>query len=299
MYWIVAVCVVLRLAGEPGKPRIAVIIPNRNKGPYLRQCLDSVLAQTPNPVEIVVVDDNSKDDSRPLLEAYSAKQLITLICLDRNMGVSYCRHRAIESTRCEYITTLDSDDFYFTSTKREREWQCIVAAPNEKTIAFSDVAVVDAAGTLQFLRSARRPIREGDLSAWMRHFGFGTGFIPRDFLFERRHYFEAGGFDQALSLSEDWDLKVRLADLCSFQLAHHIGSAYRQTGTGLASVPLRKHLETTWAIFAKNAPRRPRRTVLRQKLAFLRHQRTHFECSFAQLFCLLARDRGDTPEFHE
>ncbi len=275
---------------EHVKPRIAVIIPNRNKGPYIRQCLDSVLAQNLRPKEIVVVDDNSEDDSRPLLESYCAQKLITLICLDRSMGVSHCRHRAIESTRCEYITTLDSDDFYFTTTKLEREWQCILAAPNGKTIAFSDVAVVDAAGKLQFLRSARRPIQEGDLSVWMRHFGFGTGFIPRDFLFGRSQYFEAGGFDQALSLYEDWDLKIRLADRCRFQFAHNVGSAYRQTGTGLASAPLQKHLKTTWAIFAKNAPHGPRLTALRQKLAFLRNQRRHFECSFAQLFWAFARD---------
>jgi len=271
-------------------PSIAVIVPNRNKGPYVRQCLDSVLTQTLRPTEIVVVDDNSEDDSRALLEPYRDQKLITLICLDRRMGVSYCRHRAIESTRCDYITTLDSDDFYFTNTKLQKEWQCILTARNAKTIAFSDVAIVDAGGKLQFLRSAHRPIQEGDLSSWMRHFGFGTGFIPRDFLFGRSQYFEAGGFDLALSLYEDWDLKIRLADRCKFSFARTVGSAYRQTGAGLASAPLQQHLKATWAIFAKNTPREPRLTVLRQKLAFLRNQRRHFECSFGQLFLALARD---------
>ncbi|MBR2761790.1 MAG: glycosyltransferase [Solobacterium sp.] len=88
---------------------VSVIIPVYNKQEYLSSCIDSVLAQTYEPLEILCVDDGSEDDSRKILSDYEAKGNVRLFS-QKNSGISAARNRGIEEAKGTYLMFLDADD---------------------------------------------------------------------------------------------------------------------------------------------------------------------------------------------
>ena len=93
-------------------PNIDIIIPNYNKGNYLKECLDSVLNQTYNNWNAYVIDDSSNDLSKDVLKNYNNEDKIKIIQLKENSGPYYCRNLGIENSNSEYIAFLDSDDYW-------------------------------------------------------------------------------------------------------------------------------------------------------------------------------------------
>jgi glycosyltransferase involved in cell wall biosynthesis len=88
-------------------PQISVIIPTFNRARTLARAIDSVLAQTYAPKEILVVDDGSTDQTRSLLAAYGDR---IRILSQPNKGVSAARNLGIEHSTADFIALLDSDD---------------------------------------------------------------------------------------------------------------------------------------------------------------------------------------------
>ena len=84
-----------------------------NVARYVRQALDSVLAQTFKDFELLVIDDCSKDETWQILEEYATKDnRIRLIKQERNQGLSVSRNRAIAEAQGEYLLMLDGDDLF-------------------------------------------------------------------------------------------------------------------------------------------------------------------------------------------
>jgi glycosyltransferase involved in cell wall biosynthesis len=90
-------------------PRVSVVIPNYNNAKFLNECIDSVLIQTFKPIEIIVVDDGSSDDSIQILEDYGTK--IKLI-KSGHCGASRARNLGMQIATGELIALLDSDDYW-------------------------------------------------------------------------------------------------------------------------------------------------------------------------------------------
>ena len=97
------------------KKTLAVIIPNYNKSHYIKDTLDSILSQSLLPDEIIVVDDCSSDCSKEIAIDYHKKypNLIKLYCFDVNKGVQFARNYGANKALSDYITFIDSDDFYY------------------------------------------------------------------------------------------------------------------------------------------------------------------------------------------
>ncbi len=94
------------------EPVVSVIIPVHNGGVYLRECLDSVLAQTLDALEVIVVDDASTDDTPEILASCveSARGKVRVITQSSNQGVSAARNLGIANARGTYIAFVDADD---------------------------------------------------------------------------------------------------------------------------------------------------------------------------------------------
>lgn len=86
---------------------VSVIIPNYNYSRFTGETIDSVIAQTYKNIEIIVVDDGSKDKSKEILEIYEKK--ITTI-FQKNQGVAAARNNGIAASKGIYVAFLDADD---------------------------------------------------------------------------------------------------------------------------------------------------------------------------------------------
>ena len=91
-------------------PYFSIIIPVYNVAPYLRECLDSVLAQSFSDWEAICVDDGSTDESGAILDEYAAKDKRFRVIHQVNAGVSAARNKALENFDGDWICFLDGDD---------------------------------------------------------------------------------------------------------------------------------------------------------------------------------------------
>ena len=91
-------------------PMVSIIIPVYNSERFLKECFDSILAQTYDNYEIIVVDDGSVDTSIQIEEEYSKKVAGFRIIKQANSGQGVARNRGLDIARGEYIAFIDSDD---------------------------------------------------------------------------------------------------------------------------------------------------------------------------------------------
>ncbi|MCK3683749.1 glycosyltransferase family 2 protein [Maribellus sp. YY47] len=99
------------------KIKVSIVIPVYNTEQYLEKCLDSVIGQTLKEIEIIVVNDQSPDDSQSIINKFIRKDCrITAITNETNMGLGASRNKAIKYCKGEYILFLDSDDWIHSKT---------------------------------------------------------------------------------------------------------------------------------------------------------------------------------------
>lgn len=94
------------------EPKVSVIIPVYNVEEYLRQCLDSVINQTLKEIEIICVDDGSTDSSLEILKEYAAKDHRITLITQQNLHAGVARNAGLTVAKGEYLSFLDSDDFF-------------------------------------------------------------------------------------------------------------------------------------------------------------------------------------------
>jgi len=90
-------------------PLVTVFITVYNSEEYIRECLESVLNQTYENLEILIIDDGSVDETNSIIRSYEDSR-IRLITNDKNMGIPYNRIKGVESAKGQYLAILDSDD---------------------------------------------------------------------------------------------------------------------------------------------------------------------------------------------
>ncbi len=91
-------------------PEFSIIIPLYNKGRHITRALNSILAQTMQDHEVVVIDDGSTDDGAQVVESFSDKRVHLI--RQANAGVSVARNRGIETANAGLIAFLDADDYW-------------------------------------------------------------------------------------------------------------------------------------------------------------------------------------------
>ena len=94
------------------KTKVGIVLPSYNKEDYLEETINSIIQQTFNDWELIIIDNCSTDNSKKIIENYSERKQITSIFLKRNMGVSFSRNLGIRILNSEYISFIDADDLW-------------------------------------------------------------------------------------------------------------------------------------------------------------------------------------------
>lgn len=93
-------------------PKVSVIVPIYNVEKYLEKCLESLVNQTLNDIQIILVNDGSKDNSAPIAKKYADKYKDKILYLEKqNGGLSDARNYGLKYVKGEYISFVDSDDY--------------------------------------------------------------------------------------------------------------------------------------------------------------------------------------------
>jgi len=99
---------------------VDVILPNYNKADFLEEAINSVVNQTYKNWHLYIIDDNSTDNSKSIIEKFSDLKNITIVKLKKNKGPSFCRNYGMRISKSKYISFIDSDDSW-TNNKLEKQ----------------------------------------------------------------------------------------------------------------------------------------------------------------------------------
>ncbi len=179
---------------------VSVIIPTYNRREFITIALNSVVAQTFQDYEIVVIDDGSTDGTREVLAPY---QHVVRYFYQENRGIAAARNRGIREAQGEYLAFLDSDDYWLPS-KLERQIACFKANPHFGMVA-TRCSSITPQGTF---RKRNRP----GTSGWILQDLFTANFIRTSSAMVTRECLNTTGlFDESLPECEEYDLWLRIA----------------------------------------------------------------------------------------
>ena len=225
---------------------VSIIIPCFNSESTIRRAIESCLSQTHLQIEVIVVDDASIDNSRKIVRQICEREdRVKFFDLPKNMGVSYARNFGLRVASGDFISTLDSDDFYEVQ-KIEYELKALMSG--EFVAAFSGVKKIDLAGTHIENKSFPRVIFRKDI--------IYRRWVPRDFLIKRELLIAHSlMFDENISIFEDWDWKLRLASHGPMINSGVTGTHYVQHEEGLSSISGIKIIFGLMNVFLRNCTR--------------------------------------------
>ncbi|MCL4294780.1 MAG: glycosyltransferase [Anaerolineae bacterium] len=186
-------------------PRVSVIIPTYNRKAYIQEAINSVLTQTYQDLELIVVDDGSTDGTGDVLKQF--QQQIRYI-LQTNQGVSVALNRGILMARGQLIAILADDDLWLPH-KLERQVAYLDAHPDVALVCNSALPIDSNGQCLSRETEERFHIPEGlvpfETIFWRCPVNACTILAKREALMQ------AGLFDVTMRYGEDWDMWARLA----------------------------------------------------------------------------------------
>lgn len=186
-------------------PKVSVIIPAYNHGRFLSETVSSVLAQTYQDFELVVVDDGSTDNTRQVVNIFRDPKIKYLY--QENRGLSAARNTGIHASAGEYIALLDSDDIWLP---RKLELQVgLLDSHPAAALVYSDAYLFDdQTGTITGRFLDGKGVFSGKV---LRHL-LSIQFIKPSTAVIRRSVFETVGyFDESIREVQDRDMWLRIA----------------------------------------------------------------------------------------
>lgn len=185
------------------KPQFSVIIPLYNKAAEVEATVRSVLAQSLEPLEIVVVDDGSTDESAAVVERI-ASPLVRLI-RQPNAGECAARNRAMAEARGDYFALLDADDLW--KPEFLEEMASLIASWPECGIYSTAFEVVSPTGRVR----GNCPTERGVVENFWRESMTRYVTIPSATVLPRRVVEELGGFPEGMKMGGDQFMWIKVA----------------------------------------------------------------------------------------
>lgn len=199
-------------------PLVSVILTAHNYGRFLKQSIESVLAQTWQDFELVIVNDGSSDNTEEVLAPYARDPRVIILTL-AGVGLAAASNRGIHQSRGTYIMRLDADDFLDPHALSVEAG--FLARHPKADLVYPDFYTVDEQG--RFLGYTRVPrVQDGARLLDSNPLAGGA-------LYRRSCYDSIGGYDETLRYQEDFDFWLRFTE------------RFRAYGVGLPLLSYRQH----------------------------------------------------------
>lgn len=192
-------------------PLVTVIIPAHNRAKTIGYCLDSVVRQTYNNIEVIVVDDCSTDETVEVVKRCPDDR-VRCITLTKNMGAQAARNKAIQEAKGEWIAFQDSDDEWMPA-KLEKQVKALEAINFDPwTVVYCDVIVFDHRENKRKL--LKRQVLEGE-NVYAKQLVTSSPGFP-SIITSRLALEKIGFLDEDVPADQEWDTSIRLAKFCRF-----------------------------------------------------------------------------------
>lgn len=194
---------------------ISVLLPNYNGGVYLKRTIESVLCQTYENLELIVIDDGSTDDSREIIRDIQQKDSrVRPVFLEKNRHICYGLNRGLEAAKGQYIARIDSGDrFYPDKLRIQIDY---LSTHPECGACFTLLDLIDKNDTVindekeQIYQMFYQPNRTQ--AEWLHYFICrGNCLAHPSVMFPKTIIDRVGPYNMALMQGEDFELWMRIA----------------------------------------------------------------------------------------
>lgn len=204
-------------------PKVSVIIPTYNCEKYICEAIDSVLNQTFQDFEIIVVNDGSTDNTKDVLAKYNGR---IRYFYQENKGVSSARNMGIKEANGEYIAFLDSDDMWLKDKLKTQVK--ILDSRSEVTLVYGRAKRIDQHGIVLDIKPTYPAIdAEGLLE--------GNRISTMTVMARKACFEEVGLFDKTIIVGEDTDMWIRIALRYKIVFLNEIQAIYRFHGGNISN----------------------------------------------------------------
>jgi glycosyltransferase involved in cell wall biosynthesis len=189
---------------ELTSPKISVLITVYNREKYLSACIESVLIQTFQEYEIIIVDDNSSDSSLEIARKYECiDSRIRVFKNENNIGQFPNRNKAASLASTKYLKYIDSDDKILPSCLK---------------LMYEKIKIYSNFGVLTYLQRNNNKIlnehKYSSFDAYVEHYFLGNTMLfqgPTATIFNKEIFNLVGGFDEDIGILSDTDLMLKIA----------------------------------------------------------------------------------------
>lgn len=216
------------------RPLISVIIPAYNAEEFIAKTLESVLSQTYQNIEVLVVDDGSTDTTAEIVKSFAQKDSRISLFQQSNAGVAAARNLAIQKSQGEYIAPIDADDIWDLQNL-EKKVKCLSSSAPSVGIVYSWSLDINEKGLLTggFYNST---IEGKVYTALVYKYFIGNASSS---LIRRACFEKIGGYNCQLKLQnaqgcEDLELHLRIAEHYQFKVVPEFLVGYRQITSSMS-----------------------------------------------------------------
>lgn len=212
-----------------------MVVPAYNAELWLPQTIQSVVGQTYNNWELLIVDDGSTDGTLGVASSWAAQDRRIRLFSQSNQGVAAARNLGIRQARGEFFAPLDADDMWYP-TKLARQLELFQRSSCRLGLVYCWWQSVDYQGILRPYKVRWSVAGPAAFLLLFQNF-IGNASVP---LVPLRVARELGGYDTSLRASggqgcEDWDFNLRLAERYEIDVVPEILVAYRDVGSGMSN----------------------------------------------------------------
>lgn len=226
------------------KNKISVVIPTYNRANFIDRAIKSVLRQTYQNLELIIVDDASIDNTVKVVKKNSDKR-IKYIRHEKNKGAPAARNTGINLASGEYIAFLDSDDKWMLD-KLNKQIQKFEKISNDYGVVYGGYAYVLEGDENN--SSINHPRFKGDIfSNLLKHCYVGS---PTP-LVKKECFHKVGGFDEKLPSCQDWDMWLRISRYYKFDYIPDIVANVYLHGNQISS-NIKSKIEARELLIKKN-----------------------------------------------
>lgn len=213
------------------KEKVSVIIPTYNRANTIKRAIDSVLGQTYEIFELIVVDDGSTDDTYQIVGGYEDSR-VRYFRIEERHGANHARNIGIQNATGNYIAFQDSDDFWLQG-KLEKQMNIFEQYP-QVGVVWCPYFRVTLSGTKRrvpevYMKNRSQTELEKELAV--------RNVIGTPTMVVRKECFEKVGiFDEAIQRFQDWELCIRLVQQFQFYFIDEVLVEAYESETGITNV---------------------------------------------------------------
>lgn len=230
-------------------PLVSIILPTYNRGKSIQRSINSILDQTYEDFELIIVDDGSTDNTKEIVSIYKDSR-IRYFKHEINKGQSIARNTGINNVNqdCKFIAFQDSDDIW-VKNKLELQIRAFDESPERVGLIFCSYKKIYL-NKLQKIFPTQKIPKNGDMYYKLLESSFiGT---PTTVI-KKECIKKVGGFDESLTFLEDWEFFVRISKYYHFKFINLPLLYSYESEEGITSSEIKAYfLEPTLVIFKKH-----------------------------------------------